>query len=105
MVENRAGQPETGRWYAQIVSEEGEERRFSTKGIDFWCAEIQASKTTRTFRDGLESKTYSVILGSTNVSKLISIKDGAQVDYRGNRHKVIASDYDRLSGKYVLALS
>ena len=107
MNESRAGQPFDAKWYPQIVREKCEERRYATKGVEFWCIEVGVKRTSRTFRDGLEGKNVSLILGSTNVSKLSGLEDesDAEIEYQNNRYKVVACEYDRLAGKYTIALS
>lgn len=103
--ENPSGQPYTATWYPQITTEDGQERRYSSTGVSFWCMETQPNKTTRAFRDALESKNYSAILASTNISKLKGIKDGAKILYDGAKRTVIQVDYDKGRHIYYLAIS
>jgi len=105
MNEIRAGQPETATWYPTITTDGGEERRTDTEGVSFWCQEIQPEKTSRAFRDGIEGKTCSVVIASTNISKIQGIQDGAKVDYAGKRRTVVQADYDRKRRVMTIALS
>jgi len=104
-LESRAGQNETASWAKQATTKDGQERRGVFEDIEFWCAPTAAEKTTRSFRDGLESKQYSVIIVSTNVSKLVGIQEGAHVTYKGGRRTVVSADYDSKRKLWTLALS
>jgi hypothetical protein len=104
-TECRAGQTETATWHRMITTNEGEESRSTQQPVDFWCSSVGASKTGKTFRDGLEGKQYSAVIVSTNVSKLMGIEEGAQVDYRGARRNVVAVDFDPLRKLWTIALT
>lgn len=105
-MESRAGQRFDAVRYPQITSEAGEERRYGSKGITFWCTELTVKRTSRAFRDGLEGKNFTIILGSTNCSKLKGLENesDAQIDYDGNRYSVVACEYNRLRKTYTIAL-
>lgn len=107
MIENRAGQPDNAVWYPNIVSESGEQNNTSIEGVKFWCAQTQAQRCSRQFRANIEGKTISLVLGSTNVSKLKGIEDenNAYVVYNKKKYKVAYAEYDALQGRYSVALT
>jgi len=106
MIENRAGQPFVATWHSQVVSENGQKRSYDLEGTTFWCAPVSASKCSRSFRNNIEGKSISMVLGSTNVSKLSGIEkeNDVMVIYRKNKYRVEYAEFDELAGKYMVAL-
>jgi len=103
--ENPAGQPFKATWYAQITSEDSMIKNYDQEGEEFFCTIVQIEKTNRNFRTNIESKTVNLILGSTNISKLVGIEEGARVVFRNKRYNVAYTDFDELKGKYLVALT
>lgn len=102
--EDRGGQPFEATWYARTPSESGEELRADSTGMTFWCMETQGKGTSRAFYQQIQGTSYSLILQSTNLSKLQGIEDGLKVDYNGHSYKVSACRFDRVMGRWEIAL-
>ncbi|MDD5292854.1 MAG: hypothetical protein PHW40_00910 [Candidatus Izemoplasmatales bacterium] len=103
--ESPAGQPYTASWYPELTVKDGEERRYSSTPTSFWCAELQPGQISKQFRDGIEGKTYSCIIASTNASKLEGIEEGAQIDYDGGRRRVVYALFDKAKRIWTIALT
>lgn len=73
-MELRAGQNATAKWYAQTVSVQGQEARRSVEPSVFWCVRSSVSKTDKAFRESVETHVGSIVLASTNLSKLVDIE-------------------------------
>ena len=104
-MENKAGQPFNAIWYEQIVSDDGQIVGYDLEGTEFWCTKTSASRTSKQFRSGIEGKTVNMILGSTNVSKLIGIEEGAKVLFQNKKYQVSYVEYDDLKEIYMVALT
>jgi hypothetical protein len=106
MIENRAGQPYTATWHKQVVSGDKSIRNFELEGTSFWCAPTQAKRCSRSFRSNIEGKQITLILGSTNVSKLKGIEDESDVMviYKNSKYKVSYTEYDDFNQRYTVAL-
>jgi hypothetical protein len=114
--EIRAGQPFDAVWYPPLSGDNGQEQRSSKLGSTFWCKETTAGQTSREFRSGVEGKSFSCILASTNVSKLrdviivegqepVRIDDGGSVFYDGSKRNVAYAQFDKARGVYYIALN
>jgi len=103
--ENKAGQPYTAKWYYPIASEKGQEQRMTTIPSVFWCAQITAEKSSRSFRDGLQGATYSAVLQTTNVSKLVGIRElGGKILYDGGLRNIVYSELSVDKRIYTIAI-
>lgn len=107
MIENRAGQPFTAIWFPAIVTKDGQERNYDVEGKSFWCTKTSPQRCSRQFRNNIEGKTITMVLGSTNVSKLKGIEDDsdATVVFHSKKYKVTYAEYDDLKGTYSVALT
>jgi len=103
--ENPAGQPCKATWYEQVISEDGQIKNYNQEGEEFFCTVVQPERTSRTFRTNIESKSVNLILGSTNISKLVGIEEGARVVFRNKRYDVAYADFDESKGRYLVALT
>lgn len=114
--EIRAGQPYDAVWYPPQSVDDGQEQRASRLGSTFWCKETAAGQTTREFRSGIEGKSFSCILATTNVSKLhkviinageepVSVEDGGTVLFDGAKRNVVYAQFDKPHGVYYIALN
>jgi hypothetical protein len=106
MVENRAGQPFTASWHLQVTSDDGEKRKYDLEGTKFWCAPTQAKRCSRSFRSNIEGKQITLILGSTNVSKLKGIdrENDIMVIFKNSKYRVEYVEYDEFNQRYTVAL-
>ena len=90
-MELRAGQNETAKWYPQVTSMQGQEARRSVDPSVFWCVRSTAARTDKTFRDAMEGRNNSVVLASTNLSKLADIENKmGKVLYNGTLREIVA---------------
>ena len=105
MAEMRAGQPLTLKWYPIVATVDGEERRSSSQSTDFWAKQSSPSQATREFRTAIEGVKYSVVLASTNLSKLDGIEHGCKVLYKEALRNVEQVSIDDIRGVAYIALS
>lgn len=107
MHENRAGQPYDATWHKAVVTEDGSKKNYEKEGTKFWCVPTQAQRCSRQFRTNIEGKTISMILGSTNVSKLKGIEEDndSVVIFENKRYRVSYAEYNMLERKYTVALT
>jgi len=90
-MELRAGQNETAKWFPQIASVQGQEARASVEPYVFWCIKTNASKTDRAFRDSVQQHSHSIVLASTNLSKLTNIENiMGKVLYKGTLYEIFS---------------
>ena len=90
-MELRAGQNETAKWFPQVTSVQGQEARRSVDPSVFWCVRSTAARTDKTFRDAMEGRNNSVVLASTNLSKLADIENKmGKVLYNGTLREIVA---------------
>lgn len=90
-MELRAGQNETAKWFASIPSVQGQESRVSVEPSVFWCSRSTAARTDRTFRESVESHSHSIVLASTNLSKLTDIeRKMGKVLYKGDLLEIVS---------------
>lgn len=101
----RAGQPLTLTWYENVDTVDGEQRRSSSIGTEFWAKQSTPSQATREFRGAIEGVKYSVILASTNLSKLEGLEQGCQVLYKSALRQVEQVTFDDIKGVAYIALS
>lgn len=91
MMELRAGQNETAKWFPQIASLDGQEARAFVEPSVFWCVRSTAARTDRTFREGVQSHAGSIVLASTNVSKLANVENiMGKVLYQGVLRDIVS---------------
>ena len=105
MAEMRAGQPLNLRWYPNIDTVDGEQRRGILQRYRFLGKQSSPSQATREFRSGLEGVKYSVVIVSTNLSKLEGIEKGCKVLYKEAKRNVENVTIDDLKGIAYIALS
>lgn len=105
MAEMRAGQPLTLKWYPSVDTVDGEQRRNSSLGTEFWARQTSPSQSTREFRNAIEGVKYSVVIASTNISKLEGIEKGCKVLYKSALRNVESVQIDDLKGVAYIALS
>lgn len=111
--EIRSNQPDMAVFYPPVLTLEGEEKRYSALGSSFWCKEIQAKQTSKEFREAIESLSYSLIIGSTNISKLrdvaidsvsYRVDNGGQVEFDNALHEIQYAKYEKARQLYYIAL-
>lgn len=114
--EIRAGQPFDALWFPPLTVESGQEERASKLFSTFWCKETTAGQTSREFRSGIEGKSFSCVLASTNISKLrdviivagqepVRIEDGGFVLFDGAKRNIAYAQFDKARGVYYIALN
>jgi len=90
MMELRAGQNETAKWFPQVTSLQGQEARRSVEPSVFWCVRSTAARTDKTFRETMEGRNNSIVLASTNLSKLVDIENiMGKVLYNGTLREIV----------------
>ncbi len=105
MAEMRAGQPLTLKWYENVDTLDGEQRRASSLGTEFWAKQSEPSQATREFRSAIEGVKYSVVIASTNLSKLEGIEKGCKVLYKSSLRNVETVTINGVKGVAFIALS
>lgn len=105
VVEIRSGQASIATWHKPIHGLNNESLRYDVDGVTFWCAEAAVSNTSKSFRDGIQGKDVSVILVSSNVSKLEGVDSAlGAVVYKGARRLIVSAAYDSDKHFYTLGL-
>ena len=90
-MELRAGQNETAKWFPQVASLNGQEARASVEPHVFWCVRSTAARTDRAFRDGVQAHAGSIVLASTNLSKLVNVEhEMGKVLYQGVLRDIVS---------------
>ena len=88
-MELRAGQNETAKWFPQVTDKQGQEAREEVEPRVFWCVRSAATRTDRAFRESVQGLSKSIVLASTNLSKLTDIENVmGKVLYKGTQYNI-----------------
>lgn len=101
----RAGQNLTLKWFENVDTLDGEQRRASSVGTEFWAKQSSASQATREFRSAIEGVKFQVVIVTTNLSKLEGLDKGCKVLYNNGLRNVEQVQIDTLKGVAFIALS
>jgi hypothetical protein len=94
-IPNRAGQPYKALWYKTVQTYDGEQQNATTLGIWFQCAKTQATRTSRSFRDGIEGKSFSCVIATTDTAKLKDIETiGGKIQFDGSMRLIAYAEMD-----------
>jgi hypothetical protein len=103
-IPNRAGQPYKALWYKTVQTYDGEQQNATMLGVWFQCAKTQATRTSKAFRDGLEGKTFSCVIATTDKAKVKDIETiGGKIQFDGSVRLIAYAEQD-VNGVTYIAL-
>ena len=101
-IPSRSGQPYSAVWHREVILVDGESRTTTIKGQPFYCAVTDAGRTSRSFRDGIQGRTITKVLASSNVDCLQGIEDeGGTVLFQGNKRNIAYATIDQNGIVYI----
>lgn len=99
---SRSGQPYAAVWHRQVIIQDGEQQRSTIKGQPFYCAITDAGRTSRAFRDGIQGRTITKVIASTNVDCLANIEeDLGTITLQGNKRNIAYATIDQSGIVYI----
>lgn len=106
-AQNRSNLPIEAKWYKPITTNSGEEKRYAAKpAAIFQCRELTPGQVGKTFRDTIESLTYSAILATTDIINLTGMEhSGGQLEFNGARRIIQYAQYNSARKIYTIAVS